>query len=73
VVWLRITMVVGALGYAFLLDDPSEPTTQAVTGSLLLRRALRVALLLPSPPPGGPRPCGGSGLSTPGCRSRSRR
>jgi fluoroquinolone transport system permease protein len=48
VVWLRITMVVGALGYAFLLDDPSEPTTEAVAGSLLLRRALRVALLLPA-------------------------
>jgi len=48
VVWLRITMVVGALGYAFLLDDPSEPTTQAVAGSLLLRRTLRVALLLPA-------------------------
>lgn len=48
VVWLRITMVVGALGYAFLLDDPSEPTTEAVVGSLLLRRTLRVALLLPA-------------------------
>jgi hypothetical protein len=48
VVWLRITMVAGSLGYAFLLDDPSEPTTEAVAGSLLLRRALRVALLLPA-------------------------
>jgi fluoroquinolone transport system permease protein len=48
VVWLRITMAVGALGHAFLLDDPSQPTTQAVAGSLLLRRALRVALLLPA-------------------------
>jgi hypothetical protein len=48
VVWLRITMVAGALGCAFLLDDPSEPTTEAVAGSLLLRRALRVALLLPA-------------------------
>jgi fluoroquinolone transport system permease protein len=48
VVWLRITMAVGALGSAFLLDDPSEPTTEAVAGSLLLRRALRVALLLPA-------------------------
>jgi hypothetical protein len=45
--WLRLAMVVGALGCAFLLDDPSEPTTEAVAGSLLLRRALRVALLLP--------------------------
>jgi hypothetical protein len=48
VLWLRIAMAVGALGCAFLLDDPSEPTTQAVAGSLLLRRALRVALLLPA-------------------------
>jgi hypothetical protein len=30
--WLRVTMTVGALGYAFLLDDPSEPTTQAWPG-----------------------------------------
>src|SRR6266581_3949225 len=48
VVWLRIIMVAGALGSAFLLDDPSEPTTEAVAGSLLLRRALRVAVLLPA-------------------------
>ena len=48
VVWLRIIMVAGALGSAFLLDDPSELTTEAVAGSLLLRRALRVALLLPA-------------------------
>ena len=45
--WLRIAIVTGALGWAFLLDDPSEPTTEGVAGSLLLRRALRVALLLP--------------------------
>jgi fluoroquinolone transport system permease protein len=48
VLWLRITMAVGALGHAFLLDDPSEPTTEGVAGSLLLRRTLRVALLLPA-------------------------
>jgi hypothetical protein len=48
VLWLRIAMVAGALGCAFLLDDPSEPTTEAVAGSLLLRRALRVALVLPA-------------------------
>jgi hypothetical protein len=46
--WLRITMTLGALGCAFLLDDPSEPTTEGVAGSLLLRRTLRVALLLPA-------------------------
>ena len=46
--WLRIAIVTGALGWAFLLDDPSEPTTEGVAGSLLLRRALRVALLLPA-------------------------
>jgi hypothetical protein len=45
--WLRITMTVGALGYAFLLDDPGELTTEGVAGSLLLRRTVRVALLLP--------------------------
>jgi hypothetical protein len=48
VLWLRLAMTAGALGCAFLLDDPSEPTTEAVAGSLLLRRALRVALLLPA-------------------------
>jgi hypothetical protein len=48
VLWLRITMTAGALGCAFLLDDPSEPTTEGVAGSLLLRRSLRVALLLPA-------------------------
>jgi hypothetical protein len=48
VLWLRLTMTVGALGWAFLLDDPSEPTTECVAGSLLLRRSLRVALLLPA-------------------------
>jgi hypothetical protein len=41
-------MTAGALGCAFLLDDPSEPTTESVAGSLLLRRSLRVALLLPA-------------------------
>jgi fluoroquinolone transport system permease protein len=46
--WLRIAIVTGALGWAFLLDDPSEPTTEGVAGSLLLRRSLRVALLLPA-------------------------
>jgi fluoroquinolone transport system permease protein len=48
VLWLRIAMTAGALGCAFLLDDPSEPTTEGVAGSLLLRRSLRVALLLPA-------------------------
>ena len=48
VLWLRIAMTVGALGCAFLLDDPSEPTTEGVAGSLLLRRSLRVVLLLPA-------------------------
>jgi hypothetical protein len=48
VLWLRIAMTVGALGCAFLIDDPSEPTTEGVAGSLLLRRSLRVVLLLPA-------------------------
>jgi fluoroquinolone transport system permease protein len=48
VLWLRIAMTAGALGCAFLLDDPSEPTTEGVAGSLLLRRTLRVVLLLPA-------------------------
>jgi hypothetical protein len=48
VLWLRLAMTAGALGCAFLLDDPSEPTTEGVAGSLLLRRSLRVALLLPA-------------------------
>jgi hypothetical protein len=48
VLWLRIAMIAAALGWAFLLDDPSEPTTEGVAGSLLLRRALRMSLLLPA-------------------------
>ena len=48
VLWLRLAMTSRALGCAFLLDDPSEPTTEGVAGSLLLRRTLRVALLLPA-------------------------
>jgi fluoroquinolone transport system permease protein len=48
VLWLRLAMTVGTLGCAFLLDDPSEPTTEGVAGSLLLRRTLRVGLLLPA-------------------------
>src|SRR5262245_6121927 len=47
ILFLRLVTVVAVLGCAFLLDDPSEPTTEAVAGSLTLRRALRVALLLP--------------------------
>jgi hypothetical protein len=46
--WVCYAMIVAALGYAFLLDDPSEPTTEGVAGSLLLRRTLRVVLLLPA-------------------------
>ena len=46
--WVRLATIVAALGCAFLLDDPSEPTTEGVAGSLLLRRVLRVALLLPA-------------------------
>jgi hypothetical protein len=46
--WVRLAMIVAALGYAILLDDPSEPTTEGVAGSLLLRRTLRVVLLLPA-------------------------
>src|SRR6266511_1173719 len=46
--WLRLAMIVAALGYAFLLDDPNEPTTESMARSLLLRRTLRVVLLLPA-------------------------
>jgi hypothetical protein len=46
--WVRLATIVAALGYAFLLDDPSEPTTEGVAGSLILRRTLRVVLLLPA-------------------------
>jgi len=46
--WVRLAMIVAAVGYAFLLDDPSEPTTEGVAGSLLLRRTLRAVLLLPA-------------------------
>jgi hypothetical protein len=46
-IWLRATAVFGALSLAFLLDDPTEPTTEAVAVPLLYRRALRLALALP--------------------------
>ena len=46
--WVRLATIVAALGCAFLLDDPSETTTEGVAGSLLLRRILRAALLLPA-------------------------
>ena len=47
VTWLRIVTVTGIIGSAFLLDDPSRPTTEAVTCSILLRRILRAAVALP--------------------------
>jgi hypothetical protein len=31
--WLRLATIVAALGCAFLLDDPSESTTEGVAGS----------------------------------------
>ena len=46
--WVRLAIIAAALGYAFLLDDPSEPTTEGVAGSLLLRQDAAVALLLPA-------------------------
>jgi fluoroquinolone transport system permease protein len=48
VLWLRRIIIAAALGYAFLLDDPSKPTTESVAVSLLLRRTMRVVLLLPA-------------------------
>jgi fluoroquinolone transport system permease protein len=45
--WLRVSTVLGLLGAAFLLDDPTEASTESVPGSLLLRRAVRIGLLLP--------------------------
>lgn len=45
--WLRVAAVFGALGVTFLLDDPSEPTTEGAAVSLLLRRAVRIALAAP--------------------------
>ena len=45
VLWLRLAMTVGALGCAFCSTIPGPP---GVAGSLLLRRSLRVALLLPA-------------------------
>src|SRR5262249_32164335 len=51
--WLRLATIVAALGCAFLLDDPREPTTEGVAGSLLLRRGLGGARLRPARAAGG--------------------
>lgn len=45
--WLRLVALLAALGTAFLLDDPSEPTTEAAGVSLLTRRLVRVGLAAP--------------------------
>ncbi len=44
---LRAAALCGALGAAFLLDDPARRTTAAVPVRRALRHALRYALLLP--------------------------
>ncbi|GGO87047.1 ABC transporter [Wenjunlia tyrosinilytica] len=44
---VRVAALSGALGAAFLLDDPAGHTTGAVPTPRLLRHSLRTALLLP--------------------------
>lgn len=44
---LRIVALTGALGAAFLLDDPAAPTVAVVPTSRLTRYALRVGIALP--------------------------
>lgn len=44
---LRGTALIGALGLAFLLDDPARHLTAPVPTPRLLRQALRVALVAP--------------------------
>lgn len=44
---LRLAAACGALGVAFLLDDPAARTTPAVPTSRLVRHAVRVAVALP--------------------------
>jgi hypothetical protein len=45
---LRISAVLLAMGAAFVLDDPAQVTTLAAPTPLLLRRALRVAIVVPA-------------------------
>ncbi|MEW2358888.1 hypothetical protein [Spirillospora sp. NPDC029432] len=45
---LRMAALAGALGAAFVLDDPSRETTEVVPASRALRQALRVAVVLPA-------------------------
>ncbi|MFB4317509.1 hypothetical protein [Actinomadura sp. 21ATH] len=45
---LRIAALAGAVGAAFVLDDPSRETTEVVPASRALRQALCVALVLPA-------------------------
>ncbi|TWD80810.1 hypothetical protein FB561_1903 [Kribbella amoyensis] len=44
---LRLAALAGATGAAFILDDPSYPSTSVVPTPSLLRRTVAVALLLP--------------------------
>ena len=59
--WVRLAMIVAALGYAFLLDDPSEPTTEAWLGHYCCAARCGWRCYFPPPPPGGSRWSGGSG------------
>jgi fluoroquinolone transport system permease protein len=45
---VRLAAAAGALGAAFLLEDPAERTVATAPSPLLLRRVLRVALILPA-------------------------
>ncbi|SES21337.1 hypothetical protein SAMN04487983_103659 [Streptomyces sp. yr375] len=44
---LRLTALTGALGLAFLLDDPARNTTETTPAGRPLRTALRLALVAP--------------------------
>jgi hypothetical protein len=46
--FLRMAMVLVAIGAGFALDDPSRETTAHVPASLLLRRFVRVVMLTPA-------------------------
>lgn len=44
---LRLAALAGAVGAAFVLDDPADRTTTAAPAARLLRRTVRVSLLVP--------------------------
>jgi hypothetical protein len=46
--WVRATMLCGALSVAFMLDDPAASMTESAPVPVWFRRVVRIALVLPA-------------------------